>query len=52
METGSSCNLSSRVFSVEVESVALVCYDTRRMVMTVKRWGGKEGLRELRRKYP
>ena len=42
----------AHVFSVDIESAALVRYDTKKMAMTVKRWNGKDGLREFSRRYP
>ena len=40
------------VFSVEIESVTSVRYDTKRSVMIVRHWDAKEGMREFRRHYP
>jgi hypothetical protein len=42
----------AHVFSLSVNSVALVRYDTKRMMMFVKHWNGKDGLREHNRQYP
>ena len=45
-------NFPAHVFSVDIERVALVRYDTKKMVMVVKRWDGKGGFRKLARRYP
>ena len=45
-------NFPAHVFSFEVESVALVRYDTKKMTMIVKRWSSKKGIHESRRQYP
>ena len=49
---GPSSTFPGHVFSVDVESVALVRYDTKKGSMVVKRWKGKGGLREFERPYP
>ena len=40
------------VFSFEVESVALISYDPKKMTMAVRRWNDEEGVREFKRQYP
>lgn len=42
----------AHVFSFDIESFALIRYDTKKMVMTVKRWDSRSGLREFKRRYP
>jgi hypothetical protein len=40
------------VFSMDVDSAALIRYDTQKNQMIVKSWSSKSGLKERTRKYP
>ena len=40
------------VFSMDIESAALVDYDTEKSIKKVKYWDERQGLRESEKKYP